>query len=277
MKPLQVQLQSLAFWSDAAPSWLHARGVLRGEAGAAIGVAQRPAPALLAAAERRRASDAVVLALHVASQAVAEAGLEASQLVSVFASPNGDLATTHYLCETLAQDPSALSPTKFINSVHNAVSGHWGMATGCARASVAVAAHRHSFANGLLEAALQCDSIQEPVLLVAYDTQTVGATAQLTASDGRVALAAVLTPFRGAPSSYNLSLQLLHGAFKTPASLSADLAAHAWADALPLLAMLAKAQPGQPESLGDRHRRERTPDVILPLGGELALTVEMIL
>ena len=101
-------------------------------------MAARPAPALLAANERRRAPDTVLVALEVASQALLHAGFSAADssedsaedsasphdLASVFVSSHGDLPITDALCTTLASNPRLLSPTRFHHSVHNAASGY---------------------------------------------------------------------------------------------------------------------------------------------------------
>ena len=75
----------------------------------ADGAPQRPSPSLLAANERRRAPDSVLMALQVAQQAVVASGHDAAGLASVFTSAHGDLPITDALCRTLADNPLALS------------------------------------------------------------------------------------------------------------------------------------------------------------------------
>ncbi len=208
-QPMLVHVKSVAFWSEACPDWQALQSMCRGETAAAPdGSSALPPTSLLNAAERRRAPDSVLLALHVAAEAVKAAGVDASQLASVFASPHGDLGITHDMCSTLADDPSALSPTRFIHSVHNAVSGHWGMVSRCVLPSTAIAAHRQTFALALLEAATQIVCTGEPVLLVAYEAGAKGATAQLTGCVGRVALAMVLAPYEPNDDRADLALAL---------------------------------------------------------------------
>ena len=81
-------------------------------------------------------------ALDVAAAAVAASGHDARQLPSVFASAHADLAVVDALCDTLADDPLLLSPTRFHHSVHNAASGYWAIASGCTAPSSAVGAGR---------------------------------------------------------------------------------------------------------------------------------------
>ena len=64
-------------------------------------------------------------------------------------------------------------------------------------ASSALTAYKRSFAAGLFEAATQCAADDEPVLLVACDVQAVGALASVTASEGLLAVAVVVAPWRG--------------------------------------------------------------------------------
>lgn len=164
-------------------------------------LAERPAPTLLAPNERRRAPDAVAIALDVAARALAQAGLEASQVASVFASAHGDLRIVDALCATLASDPMALSPTRFHHSVHNAASGYWAIATGCHEPSTAVAGFEHSFGSGWLEAACRVACDDRPVLLVGVDTAAVGALASVNRSRGFVGVAWVLAPRPGVRST----------------------------------------------------------------------------
>lgn len=130
---------------------------------------QLPVPALLPAAERRRAVPAVRLTLAAGLEAVAQSARDIKTLASVFASSGGDGQNIHAICETLASAAREISPTRFHNSVHNAASGYWGIATGATAASTALCAFDGSFGAGLLEAMARVVSTNEPVLLVAYE------------------------------------------------------------------------------------------------------------
>jgi hypothetical protein len=190
--PPTLYIEGPAFWTPTLPGWEAARAAFRGEGTLADPPAKRPSPQVLAPAERRRAPDTVALALEVAAAALAGSGRNAADVPCVFTSAHGDLSINDYMCSTLAGDPKMLSPTKFHNSVHNAAVGYWTIGTGCMAASNAVSAYEHSFASGLLEAAVQCACDQEPVLLVGYDAPTVGALTSVTDSRGLLALALVL-------------------------------------------------------------------------------------
>ena len=256
-------IDAMALWAPALPGWDQARAAFRGE-GAPIDPPQsRPSPALLAPAERRRAPDTVVLALEVASMAVAASGHAAAELASVFSSAHGDTGLTDYLCRTLVHAPGAISPTRFLNSVHNAASGCWTMAAGCMQPSTAVSAFDHSFAAGLLEACVQCAADERAVLLVAYDIEACGALAGSTASRGLLGLALVLSPVRGARSVASMTWAVKAGpALTVPLhSVAAQaLAGNAMADGLPLFEALAL---------------ERRTPICLPLSAMLALELRL--
>ncbi len=172
--------------------------------GAQLAAARAAVAGGLAAAERRRASDAVRAAIDVAAVAVAASGHDARTLASVFASAHGDLATTDALCRTLADDSARLSPTRFHQSVHNAASGYWAIASGSRSASTAVAAQDASGAAGWLEAAAQCAADAAPVLLVYSEVAAVGALASVNSNRSAFALALVVAPQRGTASRWRV-------------------------------------------------------------------------
>lgn len=237
-----VFVESLAFWAPTLPGWDIACAAFRGEAGAVVPALRRPSPALLPPAERRRASDSVALALEVAGRAVEASGLNAADLPSVFTSCHGDLAITDAMCATLASAPMAVSPTRFHNSIHNAASGYWGIATGCREASTAVSAYENSFAAGLLEALVQVAAEGRPLLLVGVDIAAAGPLAAVAPSRGMLAVAAVLSPRRSARSLAALSSGMLAGPstripLRSEAAL--PLAGNAMADALPFFEAMA--------------------------------------
>ncbi|MFN0317957.1 MAG: beta-ketoacyl synthase chain length factor [Burkholderiales bacterium] len=191
---MQAYVDGVALWSPRLPGWEAAAPVLRGEHALPEASVPRPAPTLLPPNERRRAPDTVAVALEVAARACEHAGVDRTRVASVFTSTHGDLAITHYMCETLASTPELISPTKFHNSVHNAAAGYWSIATGCMAPYTALSAWARSFAAGLIEAFTQLASDGEPVLCVAYDIEAVGPLARVAHSKGVVACALVLVP-----------------------------------------------------------------------------------
>jgi len=240
-------VEGIAFWAPTLPGWAAARAAFCGEAEPLAMPAKRPAPEILAPAERRRAPDTVALALEVAAAAVRDSGLDAATLPSIFTSAHGDLAVNDYMCSTLASQPTLLSPIKFHNSVHNAAAGYWTIATGCHEASTALTAFDASFGAGLLAAASQCVADATPVLLVAFDVEATGALASVTASAGMLACALVLAPHPSARTVAAFDWALAPGGDGPPELRSAaarSLADNAMAGALPFLEAIAVASRG---------------------------------
>ncbi|WP_447771536.1 beta-ketoacyl synthase chain length factor [Variovorax boronicumulans] len=263
-----LYIEGPAFWTPTLPGWEAARAAFRGEGALADPPAKRPSPQVLAPAERRRAPDTVALALEVAAAAIAGADRNAADVPCVFTSAHGDLSINDYMCSTLASDPKMLSPTKFHNSVHNAAVGYWTIGTGCMAASNAVSAYDHSFAAGLLEAAVQCAADQTPVLLVGYDAPTVGALTSVTDSRGLLAVALVIAPERTARTVASLDWSLVGDAAGTATAPRSAAAAtlkniNPMADALPLFEALAQV-PGSADAPID-----------LPLSAALALRLRL--
>ena len=245
-----VVVEGIAFWAARLPGWEVARAVIRGEATPPEATLKRPAPALLAPTERRRAPDTVAVALEVAARACAAAQRVPSELPSVFASTHGDLAISDYMCATLAQTPLLLSPTKFHNSVHNAAAGYWSIGTGSYAPYTAISAYRYTFAAGLLETLAQVVSEGRPILLVAFDIESTGALATMAASRGVLGVALVIAPdAAGRGNCQRLRCQVEGAAAPvlTPATSAAAsvVAENALAPCLPLVEALAADQPGE--------------------------------
>lgn len=188
----ELKILGIGAFADGLPDWAAMAAFARGEAGRVEGAPKKPAPSMLPANERRRAPDSVLLALRVAEAACENAGADPAALPSVFTSTHGDLAITDYMCATLASAPTEVSPTKFHNSVHNAASGYWTIGVGCHAPATAISAFDASFAQGLVEAALQIAVDGGPVLLVAYDSPAGGPLQHTSKSEGLFGFALVL-------------------------------------------------------------------------------------
>jgi hypothetical protein len=240
MSSLRIHVDGIGIWSPLVADFDAFRRLLAGDAGAAT--AARPPAAALSPNERRRAPESVLVAIEVASQAVAMSRRAPATLSCVFASAYGDQATTDYMCRVLARAPTELSPTRFHNSVHNASAGYWTIATDCRAPSSAVCAGHASFGAGLLEAAAQACADNRATLLVCSDTAGVGPLGELIGCRHPFGCALVLSPCKDA-SMPGLSLAPMTNA-PTHVTLPAECAA--WmhdnpsAASLPLLAMLAR-------------------------------------
>lgn len=242
MSALQVYVEGIGLWSAALADFAALKAQEHG-AGVAPPPA-RPTAAMLPANERRRAPEAVLLAVEVAGQAVAMSGRAAAELPCVFSSAFGDLLISDYMCTTLAQAPNELSPTRFHNSVHNAPAGYWTIATGCRAPSSAVTAGHASFGAGLLEAATLCASEHQPVLLVCSDIAGHGPLGEMSGSQASFGCALVLSPQVSERGFLRLDLRLephagsmLHPAPRTGAWQEANPTASA---AWPLMQNLAR-------------------------------------
>jgi hypothetical protein len=241
MTTLRVHVAGIGVWSPELADFAALQQLLRGSL-PSVSPAKPPA-AMLPANERRRAPGSVLLAIEVASQAVAMSGRPANELACVFSSSHGDQPITDYMCATLAQAPGELSPTRFHNSVHNAPAGYWTMATGCHAPSSAVCAQHASFGAGLLEAASQVLAEQRPLLLVCSDTAGSGPLNEVTGCPAPFGCALVLTPAADASTLATLDLTLVGGSITAtppPLPIPAAWVGHSpSARALPLLAVLA--------------------------------------
>lgn len=255
--PLRVYVAGIGLIAPGLPDWRSAAEMLTGRVPYAAAPAVLPLPSMLPAAERRRASRVVKVALATGGEAVAMAGQDAATLATVFAASGGDGHNCHALCEALASDDRRISPTRFHNSVHNAAAGYWGIATGAMAPCQVLCAYDASFAAGLLEAAVQVRTTGQPILLVAYDAEypePLQATRPIPDAAG---VALVLTPNQAASSLACLDIRLT-GDEPTPMAdggLETLRRAIPPLRALPLLALLARREPGNAviEYLGPEH------------------------
>lgn len=242
MLTLELVVQGIGWWTPRCAGWPAARAAL-GVQPWPDGPPQRPAPTLLPANERRRAPDAVLMALQVADEACTMAGADRAAVASVFTSAHGDLAVVDALCRTLADPAALLSPLRFHHSVHNAAAGYWAIGAANSSPGLALAGGAHSFALGLMEAACQCAADQRPVLLVGCDTEAQGPLRSVNRSRGALALALLLAPAGAAGRTLRLTGPQA-GAASRPQQAPAAIADHpiahnAIADGLPLFAALA--------------------------------------
>lgn len=253
-----IMVRGIGAWAAGMPDWAAMRAVARGQAQPAADAPKRPAPSMLPPNERRRAPDSVLLALQCAQAACEAANADAATTPSIFASMHGDLAITDATCRTLAENPTDISPTRFHNSVHNAAAGYWTIGVGSHAASTALSAFRATFAQGLLEAAMQLEAGATQVLLVAYDSAATGPLAAVSPSEGLLGFALLLD--RAAAPAPRLTISLQPGeAPATHGILSRHIGGNAMAPALALIDALAN----------------RRAACELPAGQDLAMRVEL--
>ena len=201
---MKVGIQGIGLLAAGLEGWRAGRAVLDGTAPFAPVAVPDPEAALLPPNERRRSSDCVRWAVHVAQEAIAQSGLDPRELPTVFASSGGEMGVLDALCRTLAMPDRVISPTLFHQSVHNTAAGYWGIATTCQQSSTALSCYDDSFAAGLLEAITFVCMEQCPVLLVAYDLAVPAPLNEARPIATGFAVALVLAPPSGS------SLAIMH-------------------------------------------------------------------
>ena len=248
--PLQAGVAAIGILGPGLDDWAQAQPVLAGMKAWQPEATRVPPPAALPAAERRRSGLATKTALAVAQQALATALPGCEQLATVFTSSGGDGVNCHEICVALASEDRVISPTRFHNSVLNAPSGYWSIATGTMAASTVLCAHDASFGAGLLEALSQVHADARPVLLVAYDTRYPEPLFGLRPIPDAFGVALLLTPASLPARIGRITLDPATCLTTAPADRCADAgleqlrAAIPTARSLPLLRALARAETG---------------------------------
>jgi len=166
---LKFFIEAVGVLGPGLSGWEAARPILAGSAPYIPADLALPRLESLPAPERRRVGLAVRLSISVGLQALAQSGGPGNAVPTVFTSSGGDGDVINEICTMLAGSDRLISPTRFHNSVHNAPSGYWGIATGSRAPSTSLCAFDSSFATGLIEAAAQVNVDHESVLLIAYD------------------------------------------------------------------------------------------------------------
>jgi Beta-ketoacyl synthase, N-terminal domain len=205
---IEVTIRGIGFCAPGLADWSAARATLAESAPHTGGKFEPPAPDVLPSAERRRASLSVRLAIAVAQQAVADAGIDPTTLASVFVSTDSDGDILHHICEALASPRPEISPTRFHNSVHNAASGYWTIAVHSHAPANMVTGTDEVFGSGLLEAALQAKIETRHILLVAYDVPMPPPLLALHPVAAAGGLALVLAPGATSPGVARLQLEV---------------------------------------------------------------------
>jgi len=246
---MRAYVEGVGLLGPGLRGWHASRAVLAGAEAYRPAPTAIPASELLPPAERRRASIPVKLALAVGWEAFMSAGRNAAATAAVFTSSSGDGEILHQICETLTTPEREVSPTRFMNSVHNAAAGYWSIATQSREPSTSLCCYDASFAAGLLECATQVAVDARPVALIAYDQpypQPLHATRPIS---GEFGVALVMTPQATERSLATIDVELEPGEpgeSRLPdASLEAARLGNPAARSLPLLAALARGAAAQ--------------------------------
>ena len=246
MSTQNIYLDGVGLWGPGLSGWEQACEVLAGRQPYVAAPTALPAVEKLPPAERRRVGMPVKLSMAIGLEAAHHASADVAHLATVFSSTEGDCDNSHAILETVASDDRALSPTRFHNSVHNAASGYWSIATGSMQPSTTLSAYDATFAAGLLEAATQARSSGKPCLLLAYDTAFPLPLHSLRPIPAAMGVALVINPHPTAAARALLKLTLsdspaTHMVQDDMEQLRQSIPA---ARSLPLLALLAQARSG---------------------------------
>jgi len=243
---LAAAIEGVALLGPGLPGWAAARAVLTGAQPYAHAPTVVPVATLLPPNERRRAGLAVKIALAVGWGALTESARDASALETVFTSSSADGDTCHAICEQLAGSERLISPTRFHNSVHNAPSGYWSIATRCMAPSTSVCGYDASFGAGLLEACTLVHARGAPVLLIAYDAPYPEPLLSKRPVPDAFGVALLLSPQAGAGVLARLELTLIGDSPEPLADgdLESLRRSVPTARSLPLLSLLARGARG---------------------------------
>lgn len=244
MTTLSAYIDGIGLIGPGFPNWPQAAQTLTGAAAYAREPALLPPPSALPAAERRRTSAPIKLALAIGLEAAQDAGRDAATLATVFAASGGDGDNCHAICEMLAGDDRYISPTRFHNSVHNAPAGYWSIAARAMPASNVLCAYDGSFAAGLLESLCQVVVDAHDALLIASDTAYPYPLSSVRPTRDAFGVALVLAPHPGARTLARIDARLTREPATTLACAALETLRldNPAARALPLLEALASRQ-----------------------------------
>jgi hypothetical protein len=246
MSTHNIYLDGVGLFGPGLTGWEQACEVLTGRQPYVAAPTALPAVEKLPPAERRRVGTPVKLSMAIGLEAASHAGADLAKLATVFSSTEADCDNSHAILEALASPDRALSPTRFHNSVHNAASGYWGIATGSMAPSTSLSAYDATFAAGLLEAATQAISNGKPCLLLAYDTAYPEPLQRLRPIPAAMGVALVLNPSQTPAARALLKLTLSDAtATRMPEDdLERLRQSIPVARSLPLLVLLAQGRSG---------------------------------
>jgi hypothetical protein len=241
-----VDLAGLGIWGERFSNWEQFCAVVRGES---VEANARLQPELIPARERRRAPQFVKMAVEVMDQACRMAAVEQASVATIFASGMGDMQITDYMCRTLATMPGTVSPTKFHNSVHNAATGYWSIATASHSPANAVSGYDHSAAIAILEGAVQAVEENIPVLVAVQEMAAPMPFKSVYDSEHPLAAALLLAPAGHCAAPLGrVSLEVVpNGADsgEPPGAAGVDLAGNFAAEILGLLQAIAEGSDNQ--------------------------------
>ncbi len=241
---MRLFVEGVGVLGPGLEGWPAAQAVLAGTVPYEPSPVRVPPITLLPPAERRRAGMTVKLAIAAGTEALAQAGRDPAEMAMVFAASGGDGETVHETLTVLSGARREVSPTRFHNSVHNAPSGYWAVATGSRAPSTSLCAFDDSFAAGMLEAAVQATVQDCPITLIAYDVPYPDPLHTARPIVAMFGMALVLAPIRTERALAALTVAIAEAAAPTIAMTHPDLErlrlGNPAARAVPLLAAMAR-------------------------------------
>jgi len=166
---ISTYLKAVSIIAPGLPNWAEACQVFTHQQPYKSQKVAKKLTTLLPPNENRRSSRTTQIALSAVQQLFNEHPFDSQKVRYVFTSCNGDLTIFHQIATALTMPGRPVSPTKFHNSVHNAPAGYCAIALKAESPSTSITAYEDSFANGLLEAAVQSVSAQQDCLFCGYD------------------------------------------------------------------------------------------------------------
>lgn len=246
---MRFYIEGIGLIGPGLDGWFDSRAILAEEADYVPAPTNLRASDMLPAAERRRSGVPIKLALAVAQEAFRQSERDPSSAATVFTSSDGDCDNVHAINEVLASAPRELSPTRFHNSVHNAVAGYWCVAAKSHEPSTSLCGHDASFVAGLLEAATQVVLDDTVVALVAYDHPYPSPMNEIRPIAAPFGVAFILTPQQSECALAMIEVEFLSGKIKETTMRDSALEALRLgvpaARVLPLLTVLAQGYPAQ--------------------------------
>lgn len=206
---ISIFIESVGLIAPGLSGWPQASAILRNETPYVWQELTLSIPPILPPAERRRSIASARLALTSAHEALQRVSSDTPrQLACIFSSSDGDSQVITQIMESLAQEVPDVSPTRFANSVHNAMAGYWSIATGMTQGSTCLSAFDESFSAGLLEAAVQVADEGKDCLFTASDVHFQEPFFSLRPIAIDCAATLLLTPQRSAHSLARLQMTL---------------------------------------------------------------------
>jgi len=186
------------------PSYPNTQALRSGErASAAI----EPKGELLDKRSRRRASLQTKAIADAYGEALAQSGLDASMVASVFGSAMGEAATMIGLLDQMWREGGMLSPMRFATSVHNAAAGVVSIATGNRGFSTSLGADHDTPAMALVEGMGIALAHDAPVVVACGDEATPEGLVAEGEGWGSLTVAMALVPLSQArPDMMRLSM-----------------------------------------------------------------------